>query len=41
MMVNTPNTADPVSKITVKACLGVPMDRSMKYCVPFLLKIGI
>mmetsp|Transcript_68515 Transcript_68515/g.142836 ORF Transcript_68515/g.142836 Transcript_68515/m.142836 type:complete len:330 (+) Transcript_68515:233-1222(+) len=38
---NTPKTAEPVSKMTVNFCLGVPTPTSMKYCVPFLLKIGI
>ena len=37
----TPKTADPVSKMTVKGCRGVPTPTSMKYCVPFLLKMGI
>lgn len=30
-----------MSKMTVNFCLGVPTPTSMKYCVPFLLKIGI
>ena len=37
----TPKTADPVSKMTVKGWRGVPTPTSMKYCVPFLLKMGI
>ena len=32
---------EPVSKITVKGCCGVPIVTSMKYCVPCLLTMGI
>ena len=32
---------DPVSKMTVNFCLGVPMPTSMKYCVPFWFTTGM
>jgi hypothetical protein len=41
LRIKTPNTALPVSKMTVKCCSGDPMLTLTKYCVPWRLKTGM